>query len=123
MEHAVMVTMKTLVSAADSNGALELVAQHLPAFSARRTLGPLGAEYLCYYVLGGAIALTSDEATVMLRAGDLFLLRPRRSLVYWNPCATPAQLLLVVASGRDTVLPRDRSADAAVREPEAWDTS
>jgi hypothetical protein len=118
-----MLTMETLVSAVDTNGAFELVAQHLPPFSDRRALDLLGTEYLCSYVLSGAIALSSEGATVMLRAGDLFLLRPRRSLVYWNPCVAPAQLLLIVASSRDGVLPRDRSTDIVLREPKACDTS
>lgn len=52
-------------------------------------------------MLDGVVALTRDAATVMLRPGEVVLLRPDQSLVYWNPCAAPARLLLIVAPGHD----------------------
>lgn len=121
MEQATTGTIHTLVSAAESGGALSLATQLLPPSSARYGLVQPGAGFLGCYVLGGTVALTSDEATVMLRAGEVFLLRPGRSLVYWNPCAAPAELLLIATPGHDDDTPR--SGDDIAYRATPWDTS
>lgn len=112
-----------LASGAETAGAFGLVACTLPPFSAGPTLDRQGAALAGWYVVAGTLALTSDNATTVLRAGELQLLRPGAAHRCWNPSPVPARLLLLVAPGGsaddlEALAEGDNGSGSG-----AWDTS
>lgn len=54
-------------------------------------------QALCCYVLRGTLAVTVEERTVTVRAGEAVPLGPGLAHCYWNPSAAAVELLLIVA--------------------------
>ncbi|MFV9504050.1 MAG: cupin domain-containing protein [Oscillochloridaceae bacterium umkhey_bin13] len=88
-----------LVTSTETNGAFGLIACTLPPFCPSQELRRHAHQLAGCYVLTGLVALTRDEATITLAAGDFALIRPGEAHRYWNPSPSPAQLLLFFAPG------------------------
>jgi hypothetical protein len=123
MEHERDELYRVLASGADTGGAFGLVACTLPPFGAGPHLAWPQPTLAGWYVVAGVLALTRDAETVVLKAGELALLRPGESHHCWNPSPTPARLLLLVAPGGSVAELRQIAGGAPGHATTLWDTS
>lgn len=112
-----------LASGAETSGAFGLVACTVPPFSAGPALHRQGAALAGWYVVAGTLALTSGDATMVLRTGELQLLRPGAAHHCWNPSPVPARLLLLVAPGASAGELEALAEDVPGSGAAGWDTS
>lgn len=92
---------RVLLASHDTGGSFALVTLTLPPFCAGDAPHSHPAHAEGWYVLGGSLAVTVGDHTLMLRVGETALVPPGVLHTCWNPTATTTTVLQIAIPGRD----------------------
>lgn len=92
---------RLLLAARETGGAFALVTLTLPPFCAGDDIHRHQGHAEGWYVLGGSLAVTVGDRTLVLGVGETALVPPGAAHTCWNPTAATTTVLLIAIPGCD----------------------